>query len=113
MSEAAAEMSEVDFEADKPATKKKPAKKKGRSPPRRASFQKPGQPPADRFPGLTRTACAETCSAAACAISGKPYCAHPTKGGLQAADAENRAAIVRLQEARDQIGVRIDPDRFK
>ena len=101
---------EVDFEADaKPS--KKPVKK-GRKPPRRASFQKPGKPAAP-FPGLTRTQCATSCSATGCAISGKNYCAHPTKGGLQTGDMNDPAALKRLQAARDQIDVRLDPDRFK
>jgi hypothetical protein len=65
------------------------------------------------FPGLTRTACADACNAAGCAISQKPYCAHPTKSGLQAVDMNNAAALKRLQNARDQIDVRLDPDRFK
>lgn len=107
-----AEKPEVDFEADKAPGK--PAKKKGRKPPRRAAPQKkPSEKSSAPFPGLTRTACAETCSAAACAISGKPYCAHPTKGGLQTGDMSNPAALKRLQDARDQIDVRLDPDRFK
>jgi hypothetical protein len=46
-------------------------------------------------------------------ISGKPYCAHPTKGGLQTADMNNDAALKRLKAAREQLGVRVDPDRFK
>jgi hypothetical protein len=100
-----AEKPEVNFEAD-PA----PAKtKKGRKPPRRASFQKPEAP----FPGMTRTACATACNATACAISGKPYCAHPTKGGLQSADLGNATALKRQNAARNQLDVRRDPDRFK
>jgi hypothetical protein len=103
------EAQEVNFEADRKPIKRA---KKGRTPPRRASFHKP-EKPKEAFPGLTRTECASTCSAAACAISGKPYCAHPTKGGLQSDDAGNLAASGRLQAARDQIDVRVDPDRFK
>lgn len=97
---------EVTF--DKPAAKKKPAKKK----PVRAAAPKDTRPSAP-FPGLTRTACADTCNAKGCAISGKPYCAHPTKGGLQPADMSNVEAKKRIMAARDQIDVRLDPDRFK
>jgi len=97
---------EVTFEA--PA-KKKPAKKARR---RKAAAKPPARSNAP-FPGLTRTACANACSADGCAISGKPYCAHPTKGGLQAADMNNPAALKRIQSARDQLDVRLDPDRFK
>jgi hypothetical protein len=104
MSEAV-EKPEVDFEADK-----KPGRsKKTRRPQRRASPQKPTAP----FPGLTRMACATVCNAKGCAISGKSYCAHPTKGGLQTGDMGDPAALKRLQQARDQIDVRLDPDRFK
>jgi hypothetical protein len=101
---------EVNFEANEPAAGKN---KKARKPPRRASFQKPDNKPAAPFPGLTRTACATACTAAGCVISGKPYCAHPTKGGLQTTDMGNPAALKRLQDARNQIDVRLDPDRFK
>jgi hypothetical protein len=96
---------EVTFEKPTP---KKPAKK-GRRSPRRASFQKPSAP----FPGLTRMECATACNANACAISQKPYCAHPTKGGLQGSDMSNAEALKRIQKARDQINVKLDPDRFK
>lgn len=108
---ALAEKPEVDFEADKKPGKK--PGKKARKTPRRASFQKPAEKLSAPFPGLTRTQCATTCSADGCAISGKGYCAHPTKGGLHAPDMIDPAALKRLQQARDQIDVRLDPDRFK
>jgi hypothetical protein len=105
---ALAEKPEVNFEAD-PKAKKAAKPKKARKPPRRASFQKPSAP----FPGLTRTACADACGKAGCAISGKPYCAHPTKGGLQSVDLNNPDALKRQNAARGQLDVRLDPDRFK
>lgn len=93
------ETPEVTFDAVK-----KKAKKKGKvAAPKSAAA----------FPGLTRTACATACNAKACAISGKPYCAHPTKGGLQSVDQNDPAALKRQQAARGQIDVRVDPDRFK
>jgi hypothetical protein len=95
---------EVNFDAP---VKKKPAKKRAKS--RAAPRERSSAP----FPGLTRNACASACNVDGCAISGKPYCAHPTKGGLQSADMNNRDALKRLQDARDQIDVRLDPDRFK
>lgn len=100
---------EVTFDA--PTLKKKVAKK-GR---RRAAAAAPARDmrPSAPFPGLTRTACASACNASGCAISGKNYCAHPTKGGLQVVDMNNPAALKRLNDARDQIDVRLDPDRFK
>jgi len=96
---------EVTFEtpARKASAKKKPARRV--APPQARS--------SEAFPGLTRTVCAEGCNTKGCVISQKPYCAHPTKGGLQAGDMNNPAALKRLQQARAQIDVRIDPDRFK
>ena len=107
------EAQEVTFDA--PAAKKPTVNKarKPRKPPRRASFHKPAEKSGEPFPGLTRTACAAGCNEKGCAISGKVYCAHPTKGGLQAADQSDPAALKRLQAARTQLGVQIDPDRFK
>ena len=90
---------EVTFDAP---VKKKVAKKK-------VKVAKPSVP----FPGLTRTACADKCNEKGCAISGRPYCAHPAKGRLQPDDMANPAAKKRLQEASDQISVRLDPDRFR
>lgn len=104
MSEAAPE---VIFDA--PA-KKKTAKKKAK--PRAAAAPRDNRPPAP-FPGLTRTVCADACSEKGCVISGKNYCAHPTKGGLQPTEMSDPGAKKRIQDARDQIDVRLDPDRFK
>lgn len=97
---------EVTFDA--PTKPRKPAKKRAKV----RTAAKDSRPSAP-FPGLTRTACASGCNEKACAISQKNYCAHPTKGGLQGVDMNNLAALKRLQEARDQIDVRLDPDRFK
>jgi hypothetical protein len=101
---------EVNFDAaPEPAPKKKPAKKKAK----RASPAAKKQPDGVPFPGLTRSVCAEACGAKGCVISGKSYCGHPCKGGLQAADLTDPAALKRLQLARAQIDVRIDPNRFQ
>lgn len=102
------EAPEVTFAA--PAKKKAPAKK--RKPVRAAASPRDTRPSAP-FPGLTRLACASACNANGCVISGRNYCAHPTKGGLQGADMGDSAALKRMQAARDQIDVRLDPDRFK
>lgn len=105
------EADEVIFDAPaaKPAktAKKKTAKK------RAAPARKEAKPQGVAFPGLTKTGCADGCNAKGCVISGKPYCAHPTKGGLQTVDMNSEAALKRLKAAREQLGVRIDPDRFK
>lgn len=107
------EAPEVNFDAPvrtkKKAAKKRVAKKKAT---RRATAPKDTRPSAP-FPGLTRTQCADGCNANGCAISGKNYCGHPTKGGLQPDEMGDPAALKRLQNARDQIDVRLDPDRFK
>jgi hypothetical protein len=105
----AAEKPEVNFDADPKPVKKAKTRTKKKAKAAVTSAPKSTAP----FPGLTRTLCATACSAIACAISCKPYCAHPTKGALQAVDMNDPAALRRLQEARDQINVRIDPDRFK
>ncbi len=103
-----AEKPEVIFDTPaKPAKKKLVKKAKAR-----AAAPKDTRPSAP-FPGLTRTQCADACNEKGCAISGKPYCAHPTKGGLQPDEMANLAAKKRIQDARDQIDVRLDPDRFK
>lgn len=99
------EVAEVTFDAPVKKTGKK-AKKKTAAPAREPKSTVP-------FPGLTRTACADGCNKDGCAISGRGYCAHPTKGGLQAADMNDPAALKRLQNARAQLDVRVDPDRFK
>lgn len=97
------ETPEVNFDAPVKKTKKKG----------RAAKTAAAAKPTAVFPGLTRTACAAACNAKSCAISHKPYCAHPTKGGLQSIDQSDPAALKRVQAARDQIDVRLDPDRFK
>jgi hypothetical protein len=55
------------------------------------------------FEGLSRSACASACTATGCVISGAPYCAHPTKGSLQAVDMQNPAALARVEAARDHL----------
>jgi hypothetical protein len=97
-----------DAAADKAA---KPAKKKAAK--KRAAPSRKEPKPSVAYPGLTRTGCADGCGPKGCVISGKAYCAHPTKGGLQTADMNDAAALKRLKTARDQLGVRVDPDRFK
>jgi hypothetical protein len=55
------------------------------------------------FEGMTATTCSSKCNADGCVISGRNYCAHPRKGGLQAVDLSNNEALRRAQQARDQI----------
>jgi len=58
---------------------------------------------ASDFPGLTAKGCAQGCSLKGCVISGKPYCAHPNKGGLQSADMYESAAVERFGRARKML----------
>ena len=56
------------------------------------------------FVGLTATACADGCNAEGCVISGKPYCAHPRKGGLQRNELlDNSPAMKRVAAARRKL----------
>ena len=54
-----------------------------------------------RLEGLTRNRCADACSEQGCVISQKPYCAHPHKGSLHAADMQSRPALDRIEAARE------------
>jgi hypothetical protein len=55
------------------------------------------------FEGLTAKTCSNKCNVDGCAISGRNYCGHPRKGGLQAADLSSPDALRRVQQASDQI----------
>lgn len=65
-----------------------------------AVAQKPKVETSGEFAGLTEDACAKACSYMGCAISKKPYCAHPRKGGLQGSDMHDRDAIERFNRAK-------------
>lgn len=62
--------------------------------------------------GISVTDCPKACNADGCVISGKPYCAHPRKGGLQAADQGNTAALERLQTAQKKLATSDANARF-
>jgi hypothetical protein len=96
---------EVTFDTPVRKPKKAAAKKTAKKAPNAAK-------PTEAFPGMTRTVCADSCGAKGCAI-GTSYCSHPCKGGLQAGDMSNPALLRKLQVAREQLRVKIDPDRFK
>lgn len=78
----------------KPARRKK-ARRARRATPAVKAVAMPGE-----LAGLTNTACPLECSAKGCVISGKPYCGHPRKGGLQGADMIDPAALDRAQRAK-------------
>lgn len=80
-----------------PARKRKGARK------RRATAA-PKPKPVAAFVGLTALNCCAACSITGCVISGKPYCGHPFKGGLQGAEAHDKAAVDRLKSAKTMLG---------
>jgi hypothetical protein len=49
------------------------------------------------FDGMTVSNCCGDCNIDRCVISGKPYCAHPRKGGLHAPEMQNPEALKRLR----------------
>jgi len=51
------------------------------------------------FGGMTVANCCDDCNIDGCVISGKPYCAHPRKGGLHAAEQQDPDALKRLRSA--------------
>jgi len=53
--------------------------------------------------GLSVKDCPKACNEQECVISGKPYCGHPRKGGLQAVDQGNTEALERLQKAQKKL----------
>ena len=79
---------------------KKKAKKKKAAP--KTAIQKD-----DRFAGMTVKDCCSACNINGCVISGKPYCAHPRKCGLQPAEMSDSGALTRRKDAerrlRDQL----------
>jgi hypothetical protein len=57
------------------------------------------------FAGLTSEECAIDCCLEHCVISGKPYCAHPRKCGLLAADKVNSETMKRFNRARKMLAM--------
>jgi hypothetical protein len=51
------------------------------------------------FDGMTLANCCGDCNIDGCVISGKPYCAHPAKGGLHAAEQQDPDALKRHRSA--------------
>ena len=48
------------------------------------------------FDDITANECPQACVAERCVISGKPYCAHPFKGGPLGVDISDHAVIARI-----------------
>jgi len=57
----------------------------------------------NEFAGLTKDTCGSNCNEQGCVISGKPYCAHPFKGGLHSPQMQDRSAIDRFDRAKRHI----------
>lgn len=56
------------------------------------------------YAGLTVAACCKACGIDGCVISGKPYCAHPRKGGLHPEEMHDPDAMRRAQGAQRLLG---------
>jgi hypothetical protein len=56
-----------------------------------------------KLDGITKNECCNSCNVDGCVISGKPYCAHPRKGGLHAGEMQDPAALRRAEQARNHI----------
>ncbi len=74
------DISIIEDDAEKPA--RKPAKKRAEA---KAAAKRAPAPAGSPLEGLTALDCASGCKATCCVISGVAICAHPAKGGLQAA----------------------------
>ena len=61
--------------------------------------------PAAEFAGMTASTCASECNVEGCVISGRPYCAHPRKSGLQAPDMHKPDVLARFARARKKLGL--------
>lgn len=54
----------------------------------------------NEFPGLTVSACPDTCREGRCVITRSGFCGHPRKGGLQGADQHNPEIVERFMRAK-------------
>jgi len=82
---------------------KAPAVKKKRKVQKRAASPTIAKE-ASPFAGLTVNECCKGCSVDGCVISGQPYCAHPRKGGLHAAQMHDDDAMRRRRAAERYLG---------
>jgi hypothetical protein len=83
-------------EVKAPARRKK---KTRRAAPKAAPVRKAD----DAYAGLTVKDCCHACNIDACVISGRPYCAHPRKGGLHPEEMNDSAALRRRKEAENKL----------
>lgn len=59
--------------------------------------------PATEFAGLSHVNCCEGCTPTQCVISGIGVCAHPLKGGLQAAQMQDSKTLARFNRAKETL----------
>lgn len=83
---------------------KVPAKKKRKPAKKRAAAAAPKVVGDGVYAGMSVKDCCNACNADRCVISGKPYCAHPRKGGLHAAEMQDAGAMARRREAEKVLG---------
>ena len=81
----------------------KPAKKRKKQKPRLSALRVV-KAQGTIYAGMTVKDCCTACNADGCVISGKPYCAHPRKGGLHGAEMQDSAAMKRRSEAEKVLG---------
>jgi hypothetical protein len=94
-------MNEVMTDTAPTEAPKKPAKKakKKRAFPRARIEQAAVKAPS-QFAGISANECCDGCNKDGCVISGDFYCAHPMKGGLQAEQMNDPAALKRFARAK-------------
>lgn len=85
-----------------PAPAPKPAKKR-RAIKRKKKSAAPAPKPVGIYAGMTVSKCPAACVPEKCVISGRPICAHPGMGGLQASMA-TPDAVERFKEAQRYLG---------
>ena len=83
---------------------KAPAKKRRPKPRTKAATAKPPKAESTPYAGITVSDCCEACNKDGCIISGRPYCAHPRKGGLHSSQMQDNPAMRRLNEAKRILG---------
>lgn len=81
-----------------------PAEKPKRKGRRRQPSPALAPKPAKQLAGLTVINCCAACNSERCVISGRGYCAHPRKGGLQGSDMHDPETIGRMNAARKMLG---------
>jgi hypothetical protein len=77
-----------------------------------ATTTKPDFAAAAEFAGLTVTECAKACNVNGCVISGRPYCAHPRKGGVHQPEMLKPEVLARFERAKKRLGITQALEKF-